>query len=101
VQDLGVDVQRRRTVEVGDGVDTGCARAPGSHGSTRGGAASVLQGLERSGNCRWCGIAGAELLTSGNVLEEISAHARWRPRRAGLGSILGMRRGLCGGSGGT
>jgi hypothetical protein len=87
-------------VEVRDGVDTGCARAPGSQGSTCGGAMSVLQGLERSGNRRWRGIAGAELLTGGDVLEEILVRARWRPRRAGLGSILGTRRGFCGGSGG-
>jgi hypothetical protein len=100
VQDLGVEVQRRRTAEVGDGVNTGCARAPGSHGLTCGGATFVLQGLERSGNCQWRGIAGVELLTGGDVLEEIPARARWRPRRAGLGSILGTRRGFYGGSGG-
>jgi hypothetical protein len=40
------------------------------------------------------------LLTGGDFLGEIPARARWGLREADLGSILGMGRSFCGGSGG-
>jgi hypothetical protein len=94
VQDLGVEVQRRRTVEVGDGVDRGCARAPGSHGSTRGGAVLVLQGLERSEelpmvwNCRGGATHRRRRLGRNSGTCEVETEER------GLGVDLGHEMGL-------